>query len=527
MSSKKSKLIESAQKNFLKGLYDRAVSEYRQIIQLDPADIRHRQKLAEILTKAEKKDEAIAEYTSLAKHYVDSVHYLKAIAVYKQIQKLDPSNPDISLTLASLNEKQGLIGNATAEYASAVHIYESNGENLKALKALESMSALDPRNCAVRLRIAEKYFSTGREEQSANEFVAIARDLQERSDENGFLHIAEKINLLFRERAAELFARIDEDIETAVQTVEAPQTSVPEDNRQQQAATVALPEVQVAAEIALPEPAAEDAADDDIELIEDIEPFDEIEECEELEDLTVVSAHADWEEEVHFEEFTTEDAVTDESLPDIAVSASLEQCSELEDIELELDIDEDEQPDSSPAVATGQAQIQLQTGSDESFDLGKELSVFADEFDFDFIQTGKGDTGLAFDSPSGLMRNELDSEDTESHYSLGLAYREMGLFDEAISEFIVASHSAGRKIDCLILQGVCFREQGEVSKAVEFLTDILNQPELNENEILGIKYELAVCHEALGETMPAKQLYSEIMTVRSDFSDTAARLSNL
>ena len=42
------------------------------------------------------------------------------------------------------------------------------------------MSAIDPRNCAVRLRIAEKYFSTGREEQAANEFVAIARDLQER-----------------------------------------------------------------------------------------------------------------------------------------------------------------------------------------------------------------------------------------------------------------------------------------------------------------------------------------------------------
>ena len=103
----------------------------------------------------------------------------------------------------------------------------------------------------------------------------------------------------------------------------------------------------------------------------------------------------------------------------------------------------------------------------------------------------------------------------------------MGLFDEAISEFIVASHSAGRKIDCLILQGVCFRELGEIGKALEFLTDILNQPELKEDEILGIKYELAVCHEALGETMPARQLYSEIMTVRADFSDTAVRISQL
>ena len=39
-------------------------------------------------------------------------------------------------------------------------------------------------------------------------------------------------------------------------------------------------------------------------------------------------------------------------------------------------------------LPAGQAQIQLQTGSDDSFDLGKELSVFADEIDFDFIQTG-------------------------------------------------------------------------------------------------------------------------------------------
>ena len=538
LSSKKSKLIESAQKNLLKGLYDRAVSEYRQIIHLDPADIRHRQKLAEILTKAEKKDEAINEYTSLAKHYIDSVHYLKAIAVYKQIQKLDPSNPDIALTLASLNEKQGLIGNATAEYASAVHIYESKGENLKALKALEAMSAIDPRNCAVRLRIAEKYFSNGREDQSADEFVAIARELHERSDENGFLHIAEKIKLLFQERAAELFVRIEENNESAGQPVELLPTPVPADDRQQQAETVSPPEVQSAVETDLAETAAAEtaavespataAADDgDIELIEDIEPFEEIEELEELEVLPFAPADADWEEEINFEEFTPETAVTHEPLRESDADAALELCSELEDIELELEIDEDEQPDTAPAAAAGQYQSQLHTGSDDSFDLGKELSVFADEIDFDFVQTDNGDAAFALDSSSGLKKSDLDNEDTESHYSLGLAYREMGLFDEAISEFIVASHSAGRRIDCLILQGICFRELGEINKAAEFLTDILSQPELTEDEMLGIKYELAVCHEALGETMPAKQLYSEIMTVRADFSDTAARISQL
>jgi len=530
LSTKKSKLIESAQKNFLKGLYGRAVEDYRQIIQLDPVDIRHRQRLAEILTKAEQKDEAIKEYTYLAKHYIDSVHYLKAIAVYKQIQKLDPLNPDISLTLASLNEKQGLIGNASAEYAAAVHIYESNSENLKALKTLEAMFALDPRNCAVRMRIAEKYFLIGREDQSANEFVAIARDLQERNDENGFHHIAEKINLLFRDKAAAIFARIDEDNEAAVQVVEPPQPSVAAVDRQQPAGTASPPEIPAAAEETLPESAAAAAAGDAAEPIEDIdiEEIEELEELDALEELEVIPSEpeeADWEEEIDFAAYASEEADEALLLQSDEDGITDEPLSDLEDIELV--IEEDELPEHAPEAAAGQSADWQPNGSEDSFDLGKELSVFADDLDFDFIRTDNREAGFAPDSPSGFKKNELDNEDTESHYSLGLAYREMGLFDEAISEFIVASRSVERKIDCLILQGTCLRELGEVNKAVEFLGDILSQPELNEDEILGIKYELAVCHEALAETMLAKQLYSEIMAVRADFSDTAVRLSQL
>ena len=141
MSTKKNKLLESAQKNILKGQLDRAINDYRQIIELDPSDLRHRQRIAELLTKAKRNDEAVKEYTSIAKHYIDSDHFVKAIAIYKQIQKLDPVNPDISLTLAYLNEKQGLIGNATTEYASAVQIFEKNGENLKIGRASCSCSA--------------------------------------------------------------------------------------------------------------------------------------------------------------------------------------------------------------------------------------------------------------------------------------------------------------------------------------------------------------------------------------------------
>jgi len=285
LSSKKTKLLESAQKYFLKGQYDRAVSEYRQIIELDPHDLRHRQKVAEILTKANQKDEAVKEYTFLAKYYVDSVHYLKAIAVYKQIQKLDPANPETSLTLASLNEKQGLIGNATAEYATAVQIYESRGENLKALKALESIMSLDSGNSAVKLRVAEKYFTTGSEESSFNTFASLLADLKEKNDENGFNLIAERALMLFGEKAQEIISQTSED-----DTVE---------DLQAELSQAGTPEIEITHDFSTETDTfseeSEDEIYEEIEYIEDILP---IEDEEQNEQSSLPVPADEWEEEI-------------------------------------------------------------------------------------------------------------------------------------------------------------------------------------------------------------------------------------
>ena len=474
MSSTKTKLLDSAQKNLLKGQYSRAVADYRQIIQLEPSDMRHRQKLAEILTKANLKDEAVTEYTSLAKHYIESVHYLKAIAVYKQIQKLDPTNPEISLTLASLNEKQGLIGNATAEYASALQIYESNEENLKALKVLESMLALDPGNSAVRLRIAEKYFAVGKENNSFDEFLALATDLKSRDDENGYMHVSDKIRQLFKDRSQELFRKIEGEQQDEVP---APVTPIPDEAPKQPAPIKAeLPQVlptekkqtDVVVEVLpVPLPSATSIVAETI--VEDIPLIEELEELDELEELASSADEPEWEEDIeldldvtHAEPSTDDELIQDiEEYEESGPAIELDEL-ELEDIELELDDEQLEEADY-----TFETEEISQPGSEavDTFDLAVELSMFADEIDFDLIRTSS-DSLFTLDTASGFKRNELDNEDAESHYSLGLAYKEMGLFDEAISEFIVASKSQERKIDSLILKAVCFREQGETEKAV-------------------------------------------------------------
>lgn len=517
MSSKKTKLLESAQKNFLKGQYARAVAEYRQLIELEPNDMRHRQKIAEILTKANQKDEAIKEYTSLAKHYVDLVHYLKAIAVYKQIQKLEPANPETTLTLASLNEKQGLIGNAIAEYATAVQIYESRGENLKALKALESIMALDSGNSSVKLRIAEKYFSTGAEESSFNTFASLLTDLKDRNDETGFKMIAERALNLFGDKAKDLLDRKNEDeVSVALHIETAPPATV-ELTTEKPETRCNEPESQLTA----PQPATANGPEsveteiyEEIDYIEDILPLDDTGLSQQH---NIDESGHEWEEEIELVSFAPEDDGQNENAE---ILEELAADDELFELELELEIEDEPLPEATAAASLQAFQ------DDDSFDLGKDLAIFADAIDFDLL--GSENDGTTFDiSSSGFKKSELDNEDAESHYSLGLAYKEMGLFDEAIGEFIIAARSRERKIDSSILQGVCLREVGSVDKAVEILTDTLEHAEITEDERLGIQYEIALCYEVSENFTGARSILADILKARPAFNDVATRLKNL
>jgi hypothetical protein len=61
-------------------------------------------------------------------------------------------------------------------------------------------------------------------------------------------------------------------------------------------------------------------------------------------------------------------------------------------------------------------------------------------------------------------------KESEMHYHLGIAYKEMELFDYAISEFEMASSSAAMKFDCYIMLGDCYIEKGLHDKSIECTT---------------------------------------------------------
>ncbi|MDD2336886.1 MAG: tetratricopeptide repeat protein [Geobacteraceae bacterium] len=200
MSSQKDKFLASAQKYIQKGQFDRALRDYEQVVTADPKDVKLRQKLAELMIRCNRREDAIREYNTIAKFYDENGFYLKSIAVYKQIQRLDPSNIEISLCLATLNEKQGMIGNALSEYKLLYDHYQKNGQIAESIEILQKMQAVDPENVDIRLKLAETLYSAELKEKAYQEFTRAALALKNRGNSEFFDRVSRKIHDLFPEK---------------------------------------------------------------------------------------------------------------------------------------------------------------------------------------------------------------------------------------------------------------------------------------------------------------------------------------
>ena len=101
MAFNKEKVMDAARKFVEKNQLDKAVKEYLRIVQEDPKDVRVWLKIGDLYAKKGSKQDATETYLKVARFYQDQGFYLKAVAVYKQILKLDPRLVDVNLKLAA------------------------------------------------------------------------------------------------------------------------------------------------------------------------------------------------------------------------------------------------------------------------------------------------------------------------------------------------------------------------------------------------------------------------------------------
>lgn len=563
-SSKKDKLIEEAQKFALRGQFDKAAKIYEQIIALEPAAISLRQKRAELLIKSAQYEDARKEFETVAKHFSNNGFYLKAIAVYKQLQKLFPADISLSLTLAELNEKHGLSANALSDYKLVFEHYEKSGKVHEALNILDRMQSVDPLNIPIKIKLAEAYVRNGKNAEAYAVFAKTAALLIERGDTATVPKVCSRVLQLFPEKQDFLFDVLSDQIRlgnatTAITSLQNLLRSNPENKGVWELIIQAYQlldqpqKVKIAYQHYLnyfpDEPAAMFGLIASVTAEQDLATALEL--LDQYETQLISAGYLPQLEQTYhaLDKLDPINTKVLQGLLRVATAAGNEgeiaslgsKLTSLHSVSPGIQKDRSER---EPAIVLSSEEPPGACISDDVIPspqlFGEDIEIEIDiESPFSVLEEGSGDpssddtwldsVGALFDTfttaPRGVkFGNEPENSDAESHFDLGQAFKEMGLYNEAINEFRQASQEPTLRVRCLIMQCICLRERGELDKATSILQALL-QPGLTLEERCAVTYELAAGYEAAGKTEEAHALLNEINSINPGFRDINTRLN--
>ncbi len=602
--SKKDKLIEDAQKFVARGQSDKAAKIYEQLLAMEPTGFNLRQKLAELLIKCGRNDDARKELETIGNHFSKNGFYLKAIAVYKQLQKLFPADISLSLILAELNAKHGLAANSLSEYKLVYEYYEKIGNIPEALSILDKMQNVDPQNIPIKVKLAEAYFQKGKKEAAYTVFAKTASLLLERGDNATLSRVCARIQQLFPKKPDFMLEILTEQLRqgnaaSATDSIQNLLRSNPLNKRAWDLIVQAYQllnqpqRVKIAFQHYLKFFPSEPEAM--IGLIQSVSAENNIATTLDLLDQyesTLISAGFLKQLELIYQSLGKLDPINPRILEgrirvatacgnDSEVSSLTSKLQSLRPITGTVKVDAvatepapgfiAPQPSvapeaksatipavpppaqaSIPKSAMPQAELSSASvfetenvmGTADTFQQPEEDIEIEIDLDFPFDsseQTINADSeaaahdnwldsiGNLFDSINTAPRivkfgSEMENSDAQSHFDLGQAFKEMGLYDEAINEFRQASQDPLRLVECLIMQCSCLKERGEPGTAITMLQTLL-KPGLNNEEYCAIRYELASAFEYAGNTEEARILLNEISTTNPDFRDIRSRLA--
>lgn len=677
--SNKEKLIAAAQKNLLKGQIAKAIKDYQKVVELDPRDIRSRQKLADLFLRAKMPKEAQEQYEGVARYFAENGFFLKAIAVYKQIQRIDPGRVEVYHRLAELNARQGLVGNALAEYKSLVNHYEKQGLLPEAINILHKMKDIDSENLNIRVKIAESYARAGLRDKGLAEFRDILKVLRAKRDPGKTLKLytifqplfpaepeirkgharalidagqvaagVERVNKMLRDQPedpallrtlafglhrlgdftgecqawrslleqepADLDVREGflraclkaEHYEEAVQKLELWQEDLFGAQR-----TELLKDLYEKLHAVLPDDprviknlqAVYQACGEGEKLL-DLMSFGEDDTLAEtslsgqqdqemLEGSVLAEAHLDLADDQDGADFADADTVEElplelleEDSPAQDPGPSLEQSEEQDtEPELELEFDGDlladlapsgtaeeetgeepdfddadlgeleliELPDFTPVDAAGEPEPApcASAVTESAVEAEETQDFFTDELPDLDIEFGDVDdtASLPASAPPAAsstlsqveqerldgdftrfkksLESQIDEGDAETHFNLGIAFKEMGLLDDAIAEFDQATGNLARRLSSLALKGICLKEKGDFDGAEEAFKSALLLPDIVESDLCNLYFELGLLQENRDQPEEALHYFEQVAHQDPSFREVSKRITQL
>lgn len=174
MALNRPQVIASAEKLVSRGKIEAAIKEYRKLLAENPNDASTLNRLGDLFARVDRIDEAVRLFSQIADRYTDDGFFVKAIAIYKKIIKLDPTRLSVYERLAELYHKQGLIPEARTQYQVLVDYYQKHGNVSSAIGVLQKMAILVPDDPGPHVKLAELYHSQQLTEKALAEYRVIA-----------------------------------------------------------------------------------------------------------------------------------------------------------------------------------------------------------------------------------------------------------------------------------------------------------------------------------------------------------------
>lgn len=180
MAFDKVKTLRAAEKYLETGKIGPAIKEYCQIVAVDSDDFTTLNMLGDLYTRVGNTSEAVGCFRRIAEHYREQGFGLKAIAMYKKIDRLQPQNIEITTHLADLYAQQDMVVEARAHYLAIVEAHNKLGSAQNALEILRKIADLDPQNTQIRIKLANSYLKEGLKSEAAECFSEAGQSLVSR-----------------------------------------------------------------------------------------------------------------------------------------------------------------------------------------------------------------------------------------------------------------------------------------------------------------------------------------------------------
>jgi tetratricopeptide (TPR) repeat protein len=163
----------------------------------------------------------------------------------------------------------------------------------------------------------------------------------------------------------------------------------------------------------------------------------------------------------------------------------------------------------------------------ESSGLFDFSSILGDEDEGPAVDDMDEDVLGIFDEFKKGLAQEIADEDASTHYDLGIAYKEMGVVDDAIKEFQVASRDPKFFSQATTMIGICQMSAGRHDQAIEAFSAAIMKADPSNDTWWSLKYDLATAYEVSGKKTEAFEIYRDVYNWDVTFREVARKYETL